>query len=269
MSNKPARYWIGTISVASGWSVPNDIPNGATWIRGQREIGAGGFEHFQLFAAFAKPVRFTQVQRLLSCPNSHWEASKSKAAEEYVWKEDTRVEGSQFELGSKPMQRNSAKDWDSIRKSAERGDFVSIPSDIYIRCFHQIRSIAQENSVAHPIVRTCYVFWGRTGTGKSRKAWDEAGFDAYCKDPRTKWFCGYRGEKNVIIDEFRGSIDISHMLRWLDRYPVRVETKGGSRPLCAEKIWITSNLDPREWYPELDEETKGALLRRLNITHFA
>jgi len=63
-------------------------------------------------------------------------------------------------------------------------------------------------------------------------------------------------------------IDICHMLRWLDRYPVRVEIKGSSRPLCARKIWITSNIHPRQWYPEIDGETLAALMRRLNITQF-
>jgi len=58
------------------------------------------------------------------------------------------------------------------------------------------------------------------------------------------------------------------MLRWLDRYPVSVETKGGAMPLAARTIWITSNLDPRMWYPELDADTLAALLRRLNIIHF-
>ena len=118
------------------------------------------------------------------------------------------------------------------------------------------------------IVRNCEVFWGPTGTGKSKKAWEDGGLEAYSKDPRTKWWCGYRGQSNVIIDEFRGVIDISHLLRWLDRYPVSVETKGGSRPLLAKKLWITSNLDPRTWYPDLDAETLAALMRRLNITHF-
>jgi len=112
------------------------------------------------------------------------------------------------------------------------------------------------------------VFWGRTGTGKSYRAWHEAGLDAYVKDPRTKWWCSYKGQENVVLDEFRGAIDVSHLLRWLDCYPVLVEIKGGSRPLLARKIWITSNLDPRLWYSDLDQETLDALLRRLNITHF-
>jgi len=38
--------------------------------------------------------------------------------------------------------------------------------------------------------------------------------------------------------------------------------------LNAETIYITSNLHPNDWYPDLDDETKAALLRRLNITHF-
>lgn len=92
--------------------------------------------------------------------------------------------------------------------------------------------------------------------------------DAYPKDPRSKFWDGYRGHQHVVIDEFRGGIDISHILRWLDRYPVIVEVKGSSTVLKAEGIWITSNLDPRCWYPEADEETVSALLRRLNITHF-
>lgn len=116
--------------------------------------------------------------------------------------------------------------------------------------------------------RTVSVFWGRTGTGKSRRAWEEAGMDAFPKDPLSKFWDGYRGHRHVVFDEFRGTISISHILRWFDRYPVIVEVKGGSVVFSATKIWITSNLDPRLWYPDIDQETQEALLRRLTITHF-
>lgn len=102
-------------------------------------------------------------------------------------------------------------------------------------------------------------------------AWERGSADGvqpFYKDPCTKWWCGYRDHQHVIVDEFRGQIGISHILRWLDRYPVTVETKGGARPLVAHTLWFTSNMDPRNWYPDLDEETKGALMRRLEITHF-
>lgn len=109
------------------------------------------------------------------------------------------------------------------------------------------------------------MFYGPTGTGKSRRAFSEAGSNAYPKDPRSKFWYGYQGQTNVIIDEFRGGIDISHILRWLDRYPVMVEVKGSSRVLKAEKVWITSNLHPEQWYPDLDRESYRALERRLKI----
>lgn len=120
--------------------------------------------------------------------------------------------------------------------------------------------------VCPAIQRTIFVFWGKTGVGKSRRAWDEASLEAYPKDPRTKFWDGYQGQTNVVIDEFRGGVDIGHVLRWFDRYPVIVEVKGSSVPLKATTIWITSNLHPRFWYPELDVETTDALLRRLEIT---
>jgi len=121
--------------------------------------------------------------------------------------------------------------------------------------------VAQEKEV--------YVFWGRTGTGKSKRAWEEASLSAYPKSPTSIWWCGYQGHENVVIDEFRGQINISHVLRWLDRYPVIVEVKGSSVVLQAKRIWITSNISPDDWYPDLDEETRLALRRRFkNVIHF-
>lgn len=115
--------------------------------------------------------------------------------------------------------------------------------------------------------RRCKVFWGPTGTGKSRLAWHEAGLEAYPKDPRTKWWDGYDGEQCVVIDEFRGDIDIAHLLRWLDRYKVIVEKKGGRAVLKATDFWITSNLHPNDWYKGVDQLTKDALARRIQITY--
>jgi len=144
----------------------------------------------------------------------------------------------------------------------------AIPSDIYLRYYGNLRRIAADNLQPVRTFKTVYCFVGPTGTGKSRRAWDEAGDLAYPKDPNTKFWDGYKGGNHVVIDEFRGAISISHVLRWFDRYPVLVEIKGSAIVLSATTIWITSNLHPRDWYPTLDEETKQALLRRLTIVLF-
>lgn len=135
-----------------------------------------------------------------------------------------------------------------------------------MRHYGSLRRIGADYVEPVAIERRVRVFWGLTGVGKSRRAWHEAGLQAYPKDPLTKFWDGYRAHERVVIDEFRGTISIGHVLRWFDRYPTIVEVKGSATVLLATDIWITSNLHPEHWYPELDRSTKDALLRRLEIT---
>ena len=257
-------YWILTIP-QHDW-VPY-LPPGITWIRGQLELGGGGYLHWQIALSCATKKSVHGIRDIFG-PTCHAEISRSEASAAYVWKEDTRVEGTQFELGELPINRANPKDWDKIWEYAQRGDLMSIPADIRVNSYRTLRSISADYSKPTAMERSCHVYVGPTGTGKSRKAWGDAGMDAYCKDPNSKFWCGYCGQRSVVIDEFRGRIDVSHLLRWLDRYPVNVEIKGSSVPLCAESLWITTNLEVEEWYPDLDAATLNALKRRLKVTHF-
>ena len=214
----------------------------------------------------AKQHRLAAIKQIFG-QLCHAEPSRSEAAETYVFKENTAVPNTRFELGSKPFKRNSSTDWVDVLQRAKSSQFDDIPADVLVRCYSNLRRISADFATPMAIERTVHVFWGPTGTGKSRRAWSEAGLDAYPKCPNTKFWCGYNGHTNVVIDEYRGSISISNILRWFDRYPVLVEIKGSAVVLKATTIWITSNLHPREWYPDLDQLTQEALLRRLNIVH--
>jgi len=260
-----ARFWILTIPHAD--FLPYR-PATVDYIRGQLELAASGFLHWQIVVHFKRKLRLGGVKSIFG-NSAHAEPSRSEAAREYVWKEVTRIEGTQFELGNIPLRRGHSEDWQLVRENAKRGRLDDIPPDVYCRMYSNLKRIAVDHMAPIGIEREVIVYWGRTGTGKSRRAWDEAGINAYPKDPRSKFWDGYRNQQHVVIDEFRGNIDISHVLRWFDRYPVIVEVKGSSVVLNAKKIWITSNLNPRNWYPDLDEETLAALLRRLTITQFA
>lgn len=243
----------------------NELPDFANWIVGQLEIGkSNGFRHWQICVALKKKGTPTSCRKLFG-GRAHAELSRSEHAAEYCRKSDTAVDGSQFEFGAKPFRRNSKTDWEAVWTSAVAGDLLAIPANVRVVSYRTLRAIAADHDKPEAIVRKCIVYWGPTGVGKSRRAWDESGLDAYCKDPRSKFWCGYQGQRNVILDEFRGGIDIAHMLRWLDRYPCRVEIKGSSVPLCATNFWITSNLDPDDWYKEVDYQTMDALKRRLEI----
>jgi len=144
-----------------------------------------------------------------------------------------------------------------------------IPSDVFVRYYSSLKRIHVDYCV--PIQRgrqEVYLFWGPTGTGKTFQATQILDSDCYYKQPLTKWWDGYHGQMNVLVDEFRGKIEISHLLRWLDGYACSTEVKGGMVYLNTQKWIFTSNLSLDKWYPDLDADTYAALRRRFTeIVH--
>lgn len=109
------------------------------------------------------------------------------------------------------------------------------------------------------------VRFGDPGMGKSRIAFEEGAYCVASYEP--EWWDGYEGEKVVLFDDFYGQIRLSRMLRLLDGYTVQVPVKGGFRYLLATKIYITSNVHPDEWYPNVKEQYKVGLPRRITAIH--
>lgn len=132
----------------------------------------------------------------------------------------------------------------------------------YYKGFERYRSLIQPK---RDWQTTVTVFWGPPGSGKTKRAYEEAGADAYWlerpnQDKGSLWFDGYTGQENVIIDEFYGWISNDRLQRIIDRYPLRVQNKGASVQFVAKRIWITSNKCPRDWWPL---QPLGAMARRL------
>jgi len=193
-----ARYWIGTLY---DWTVPLELPNHCIWLRGQQErCPTTERLHHQVLAAFSGPQRLAAVKRLIG--TGHWEPTRSEAAIAYVHKEDTAVENTRFELGARGLRRNSATDWGQILCDAKRGDFDNIPADVQVRYYRTLKAISADFAIPVGVEKVINVFYGATGTGKSRRAWAEAGLDAFPKDPRSKWWDGYQAEKKVVIGIF-------------------------------------------------------------------
>lgn len=138
-----ARYWI--LTIPHNHFTPY-LPNGVQYIRGQLERGAGGYLHWQLIVYFAKKIRATSVSAIFG-PESHNEPSRSIAVEQYVWKDESAVPNTRFELGNASHKRDRATDWDGIWEAAKRGDLESIPSDIRIRNYNAIKRIAKACSI--------------------------------------------------------------------------------------------------------------------------
>jgi len=155
-------YWLLTIP---NYEFIPYLPNGVQYIRGQLERGADtGYLHWQIIVAFTKKCRLRHV-KLVFGEHVHAELSRSSAADQYVWKDETAVEGTRFELGERKLKRNSCKDWETIRRDAQRGQLDAIPADIYVRHYGSLKRIVADHLQPLAIERRVVCYWALLGQG--------------------------------------------------------------------------------------------------------
>lgn len=239
-----------------------------TW--GYEVAPTTGTPHLQGYAEFATPRQHNTI-----CEYFFGEAyvaprkGSQKAAIAYCHKE-----GEFVEYGMKAEQ-GKRTDLEYLMTLVKEGSddlalYYEDPPLMFqyasrFREFRNLLTTSRDREVA-PDVR---FYYGETGTGKTRAAWDE--FPDLSCHLAGRWFDSYVPGRAYLFDDLTDTVfDIAHLLRILDRYPLHVEIKCGSvrfNPVC---IIITSNVKLRDWY--LDEPTvrRDALRRRFSlIKHFA
>lgn len=113
------------------------------------------------------------------------------------------------------------------------------------------------------VKKEVYIYWGATGTGKTRKAY--ADYPGLYRVSSYKWFDGYDGEETVLFDEFRpDNMHFHQLLELTDGYGIRKEVKGGFTYFNPKVILFTSNDDPRRWYTDTD---MAPFFRRVTKIH--
>lgn len=213
--------------------------------------------HLQGYVEFKSPVRIPQAKRLLNSPGAHLEPRRGtrEQARDYAQKEESRVRGP-FEVGIWEISPGKRSDLDAVKNALVQGASLAQISDdhfgAFLRYHRGIRAWKLLHAVRREWPMEVVVLWGPTGTGKTRAAWDLAP-TAYGLPPSqggsgVGWWDGYDGHETVIIDEFYGWLKYSFFLQLLDRYPLRLETKGGSVECQLRRVILTSNKPPEEWY---------------------
>ncbi|AXQ66357.1 MAG: putative viral replication protein [Cressdnaviricota sp.] len=249
-----SKYWIFVINNYTETDislVANFAKKKCSYLAYAYEVGESGTPHMQGYLELKARTLFKSLKKQL--PRSHLERRKASAQQALDYcKKTCEKEGDLIEFGTiskpKPGRRT---DLEEVRLKLKAGETDATIADEHFGAWVKYRKAF----TAYRLMQVkrnwpCTIIWitGESGSGKSRHA-HEHWPDAYYKSPG-KWWDGYQGEDVVVFDDFRSDwCTYGTLLRWADRYPCLIETKGGTAPLLCKQIIITTCKTPQETFP--------------------
>lgn len=258
------RSWVFTLNNPKYLLDPSLFPSVGYCIYSE-ESAENGTHHYQGYIEFIRAVRLATCVKLI--PKAHFEPRRGsqQQAIDYASKLDGSHIDGPYEYGKPSAGQGSRTDLLAIKKALDEGSSMKAVSEDFFSQFVRYHRGLAEYSLLHlsterrkPLVS---YYYGQTGTGKSftcHLLWP----NAYWKAPN-KWWGGFLPTDTIILDDFYGWIPFHDMLRLLDGYPLRVETKGGEVPVRSDRIIITSNRLPTELYRDTRLDP-AALIRRID-----
>lgn len=231
-----------------------------------KEVGEKGTPHLQGYVELEKRVSFKKVTEYLK--GFHIEQRKGTGPDAIRYcKKDGVVEV--YGVPKNPGQRTDLQTLKA--KLQENPSIKALLDDDSIQINYQSLRFA-ENILKYydkPRYFKPKVTWyyGDSGAGKTRRAVNEVP-EAYFKSNGSgKWWPGYDGEKDIIVDDVESdNYGLKFLLGLTDRYPFIVEGKGGTRQFQGENIYITSLQHPEIEYKSSWNSDKiiPQLLRRID-----
>lgn len=288
--NKQARAFVFTWNFPYHLVTELDFPDCSHLVY-QEELAPGtGMPHLQGYVKFPKRLRANQLKEMFKGVEDedgnrvHLEVARGSPEqnEEYCTKEDSRIDPAQapYKYGDfSSAGQGKRNDIIALRDAVKSGrTFVQLVDDDSIapsvaanmrfteRCMVEYNQPPAREDVH---VRLCY---GPAGMGKTHCATlvpkDLTPDDIYMKDGGEFWE-GYTGQPILVLDEMNGSTMPPLLFqRVCDKFPCRVNKKGGSHPLLAKDIRITSNYLPSQWWKEGTKYNQEAIYRRIHEVHY-
>lgn len=246
-----------------------------------QEVGESLTPHLQGYVQLAGDRK--SIKALVSsledetCGKPHYEIARGSLEDNQTY---TKKEGTWVEFGSPTLSgRGARSDLYEVAQAISNGatiqDIVQDHPVEFIKYSGGLQKLILFQMKPRTFKTKVLWYWGATGTGKSRTAW-ETYPDAYAKAASNKWWDGYFGQKVTIMDDWRPTKEMpfNEMLALMDRYPKTVEAKGGTIHFISEILIITCPMDPTtllngEHYSWVGSEAKQQFLRRIDeITKF-
>lgn len=250
------------------------------------EIGESNTYHTHLYLQGRGGINFSTIQKRFA--GSHIEMAKGTAQQnrEYVsktgkWetdkKKETCVDGTFEEWGEMPVERQGGRNdladiYSMIKQGMTNFQIMEQVPDIMLQLdkLEAARQAIRDEEYADKW-RDLHVeyIYGVTGTGKTRSVMEQYGYrNVYRVTDYSHPFDGYMGQDVIMFEEFRSSLSLGDMLKYLDGYPVVLPCRYTNRQACFTKVYLVTNIPIGEQYKNIQSEKCEdfyAFLRRISL----
>ena len=180
-----------------------------------------------------------------------------------------------FEAGVPPMDPKSKGQCSkertvAILTLAKAGNFAQLEAEYPEAWFYQQRAIMSarghviRNNVSLDGILENYWIFGESGQGKGMYV-DTLTTNYFTKAADEKWWCGYDGQTDVLLDDLgKGILPLMGKFKlWTDRKPFNAEVKGGNWLIRPTRVFVTSHWHPSEIIHDPDD--LAAVMRRFQL----
>lgn len=247
--------------------------------------------HTHVYIACSSSVRFSTMKNRF--PTAHIDIAKGTSSQnrDYVFKEgkwekdkkaETNLHDTHFEWGEMPLERQGARNdlsdlYDMIKDGMSDVEILEENAQ-YMLQMDKLEKVRQ--SIRHEEFKNKFrqlevtYIYGDTATGKTRGVMEQYGYENVYRITGYDHGCfdQYSGQDVLLMEEFSSGFKIQNMLNYLDGYPLLLPCRYANKVACYTKVFLISNVDLFEQYPNKQVSQKavwGAFLRRIHkVIHY-
>jgi len=243
--------------------------------------------HTHIFIAFNDVVRFSVVKNKF--PVAHIEGGIKGTCQQnrdYItksgkWEKDkkkeTNLPDTFEEEGIVPFERPGARNditeqYDMIKQGMSNYEIMEqFEGNVDLTRVERMRLtyLSEKYKSQEREIKVIYIS-GTAGCGKTSGVLKEHGYEeVYKVDDWKHPFDSYNCEPIILLDDWRGGLTlVTDMLKWLDRYPLKLPCRYANKQACYTTVYITSNEELDTVYngenTKVSVETRKAFLRRIH-----
>lgn len=249
------------------------------------EIGEQGTLHTHIFVVFRNSVMFDTLHKKfygvhIEPANGSNQENRDYIRKEGKWLTDSKHETSLIdtfeEWGELPpdktrQETQSEQIMQLVNAGKSNAEILAEIPGAYnkLNYIEQARQILLEEKYRDKWrdLEVTYI-WGETGSGKTRSVMDTYGYsNVYRVTDYSHPFDSYKGQNVILFDEFRSSLTLQDMLKYLEGYPIELPCRYANKVACFTKVFLISNIPLEKQYPnvQIDEpESWNAFRRRIH-----